>query len=362
MSSRAIFFQSGIRPTATQGGMLFGNGTMYDITDTDNLFWDETNNRLGVGTATPTSRMQIVNTDNTINALQLTGYNNAGAVQTTFNLRASRGTPGGESAVQAGDAIFNFSAGGYGTTAFSGGRLRITGVTSENWTDAAQGAYLQFDTTPTGSATVATRLVIGQQGNVRMGASIPASNGTAVLEFEDGTAPTALGTNSAGLYANDVAGTVEMFAIDEGAAATQISPHNFSLFTPDPAEPAPWDYYSENPYTGEIINVDIAGLVRAVEALTGKTFIYRAKLPVTRDWADDQQRNARQRMHAIELWEASDRTTPAPPPPVYKAPPAYLAARIVIEPAKEAVIRAEIDAWKREKPTRGESLGNGRLG
>jgi len=80
------------------------------------------------------------------------------------------------------------------------------------------------------------------------------------------------------LYAKDVAGTGEMFAADAAAAATQLTSHNFTMFEPDPNEKFPWSFYAENKALGAKINVDMARMVRAVEALTGQTFIHYADI------------------------------------------------------------------------------------
>ena len=75
-------------------------------------------------------------------------------------------------------------------------------------------------------------------------------------------------------YGKDVAGTGEAFAADAAANAAQLTPHNFTLFEPDITEVYPWSYYAENKALGIKINVDMAGAIRAIEGLTGKTFIY----------------------------------------------------------------------------------------
>ena len=45
-------------PALTSGSVLFSNGTTI-AQDNANLFWDDTNNRLGIGTATPTAKLHI---------------------------------------------------------------------------------------------------------------------------------------------------------------------------------------------------------------------------------------------------------------------------------------------------------------
>jgi hypothetical protein len=52
-------------PSGVAGAIQFSNGSAF-ASDAANLFWDDINNRLGVGTNAPTSRFQIV-TDDAIN-------------------------------------------------------------------------------------------------------------------------------------------------------------------------------------------------------------------------------------------------------------------------------------------------------
>lgn len=47
--------------TATNGGIVFGNGT-YLTQDATNFFWDDTNNKLGVGTTTPSGLIHVLGT------------------------------------------------------------------------------------------------------------------------------------------------------------------------------------------------------------------------------------------------------------------------------------------------------------
>jgi hypothetical protein len=47
-----------VNPSGVSGAIQFSNGSAF-ASDATNLFWDDTNNRLGVGTNTPTSRLQV---------------------------------------------------------------------------------------------------------------------------------------------------------------------------------------------------------------------------------------------------------------------------------------------------------------
>ena len=98
----------------------------------------------------------------------------------------------------------------------------------------------------------------------------------------ESAAPAAL-ADHAFFYAKDVGGTGEAFAADAAANEAQLTPHAFELFEPDPEEAYPWSYYAENKALGIKINVDMAGAIRAIESLTGKTFIHYEDTPKTMD-------------------------------------------------------------------------------
>ena len=78
------------------------------------------------------------------------------------------------SASQAGDALGSIVARGYGTTGFSpSSRAAIQYYAAENWTDTAQGEYLVFKTTPTGTTSTAEVVRIDPSGNVGIGTRAP---------------------------------------------------------------------------------------------------------------------------------------------------------------------------------------------
>ena len=157
----------------------------------------------------------------------------------------------------------------------------------------------------TGTPTEKVRIV--QDGNILVGGfSLPGA-GTFAILFLGGTAPSSLASNTAGLYANDVAGTVEMFAIGEDGVATQISPHPSDFLATLPVEATgpyafPWAERSFNPYLGKKIQVDMAGLVKAVEQLTGKQFAFVTDLPPAEraDWDTDQEAQRVRRQAEID--------------------------------------------------------------
>jgi len=56
-----------------------------------------------------------------------------------------------------------------------------------------------------------------------------------------------------------------LFAQDGASNVTQISPH-------DPVT-GEWVFYSKNVKTGRVVKVDMERIVKAVEKLTGETFM-----------------------------------------------------------------------------------------
>jgi hypothetical protein len=108
---------------------------------------------------------------------------------------------------------------------------------------------IAFRTSPTGSATV-ERARFTKEGG---------------LHFKELSSNPPSKSGYAAIYAKDTSGTAEMWVMDGAGVATQISPHD-----PDTGE---WIFYSENLRTGQKIRIDMEQAVRAVEELTGETFI-----------------------------------------------------------------------------------------
>lgn len=124
----------------------------------------------------------------------------------------------------------------------------------------SQAGWLGFQTSGT------TRMIINSVGDLLFGTAVsPGGTHGKVMLFADNTGDPTTPTNTAGIYAKDVSGTVEMFAIDEANNATQISPH-------DPLT-GEWVYYSKNLKTGVVKKVNMERLIKAIEGLTGETFL-----------------------------------------------------------------------------------------
>lgn len=90
-----------------------------------------------------------------------------------FELRRANGSAATPTALVAGNNIGNFSAFGYGDTAYSStNRASVALTADENWSDAAQGTRIVFNTTPNGTAAGAAEVMrITNAGFVGIGAT-----------------------------------------------------------------------------------------------------------------------------------------------------------------------------------------------
>jgi len=149
------------------------------------------------GTTTPVTRMTIGPNGNVgigvfftpanLEASNANGATPAGMSFTTtfsnsltslFVGRRARGTGVAPTAVLNSDTLAGYAAAGYGATGFSPTRGGMFVQASENWTDAAQGTRIFFNTTATGTNTPNTKMTIDPSGNVSVGTFTP----TAPLE------------------------------------------------------------------------------------------------------------------------------------------------------------------------------------
>ena len=101
------------------------------------------------------------------------------------------------------------------------------------------------------------------------------------IVITNSSAPTANITNGIALFAVAVAGSHELQARDEAGNVATLTPHNFTLFTPDTSYFYPWSYYARHNARGKEINVDMYGAIKAIERLSGERFIYERSFAPT---------------------------------------------------------------------------------
>ena len=144
-----------------------------------------------------------------------------------------------------------------------------------------------------GSAKISgCSLQVTIRGNVLMGTATPPTTGSpgviVIAQTADGDNPTGMPSNTAGVFAKNVTATAELFTIDEAGNVTQQTPHSFTLFTPHPSYEFPYVYRSSNAHLGLQVEVDMWGAVRAIEALSGKKFIYLAPIDIV-PWTSEKE-------------------------------------------------------------------------
>ena len=124
------------------------------------------------------------------------------------------------------------------------------------------------------------RMRLDSSGNLLLGGSSSPASATRSFAIFNGTAPTGSVTNGVILYAEDVSTSSELKVRDEAGNITTLSPHNFSQIPEGPSEDMAFSYYSEK--DNKYINVDMLAVVRELEKLSGKQFVYTGSKKRTR--------------------------------------------------------------------------------
>ena len=131
----------------------------------------------------------------------------------------------------------------------------------------------------------ANRVTVDASGNVGIGTTSFGTSAAGVIGIKNGTAPSTSPADMVQLFAEDIAASSELRVRDEAGNVTTLGPHDFTLFNPeDPEEEDyedyvfPWSFSSENSKKDVRINVDMYGAIQAIESVTGKQFIFAAKM------------------------------------------------------------------------------------
>ena len=170
-------------PAGSAGQVQFNNGSGGFGADA-NLYWDNTNKRLGIGTSAPQWPLVISSSSP---GITLNGIGNTGVVGANFRAYSSRGTAASPANLQAGEDLGALAFSGFWTgkvdNEFVNGdaRANVSAAATEDWTSAGNnGTALKFFTTPNGSAAQTERMRIDHTGNVGIGTISPTSTLTIV--------------------------------------------------------------------------------------------------------------------------------------------------------------------------------------
>ena len=143
-------------PSGVSGAIQFSNGSAF-ASDASNLFWDDTNNRLGIGTNSPTATGHIVGANNLANsyALKVLNLANQGILSVTNDGFTQIGDFTG--AGYGANLSFLRSSGGTRATTFNQGNQNLS-ITNVNGNVTFQNTPVQV--VGSGSTSATTSLLV----------------------------------------------------------------------------------------------------------------------------------------------------------------------------------------------------------
>jgi hypothetical protein len=215
---------TGTATAFTAGSVVFAGASGIYTQDNAHLFFDDTNNRLGINTATPQTQLTIVSNTQTVTPtgtlpagtdIYIVGADAANTRITqdaygtgnypAYTGRQARGTAAAPTASQTDDILVEVTGRGYGASAFSTSSVvRIDLEAAENFTNTAQGTYISFHTSALGAATAVEKFRMGPSGQWGIGG---ATYGTSGYSFVSGGASAAPSWSQVSLTAG-VTGTL----------------------------------------------------------------------------------------------------------------------------------------------------------
>ena len=166
--------------SGTVGRVLF-EGTGNVVQESANLFWDNTNGRLGIGTSSPGTAIDVQS--NTNSDIRASVSSNDGTIAGAFIVQHARGTIASRTALLANDRLGGFFFSGYNGTNFVNPAALI-GFAGENFSGSVNGGYFGFETTANGGTSRTEKVRINGNGNVLINTTTDAGfkldvNGTA---------------------------------------------------------------------------------------------------------------------------------------------------------------------------------------
>lgn len=191
---------TGTATAFTAGSVVFAGASGVYTQDNANLFWDNTNGRLGIGTSSPEGVFHVQYTGG--GAAIVRRYS-TDANAANVNLQKSRGTSASPTIVASGDIIGNLSFQGYDGSAFRTAAA-IYGEVDGTPGSTDMPGRLTFLTSLDGSATPTERMRITNAGYVGIGTSAPSSSQILTLSSSGTATPANGGLAGLGIINTDV--------------------------------------------------------------------------------------------------------------------------------------------------------------
>jgi hypothetical protein len=224
---------TGTSTAFTTGSVVFAGASGTYTQDNANLFWDDTNNRLGIGTASPVAPLSLysatttslqVTTDGTIaNIISARYSTNTGAAAIT--MRKGRGTLASPTAIASGDQLGQLLFQGYGGTN-NRNLANILGVVDTYTSDTDISTALTFGTSPSGSTTATERMRIDSAGDVGIGTTSPQLRFHAVGGQGAVAAFPTLSANSTAVFENNL--NTKIALVNAGGAGITSSIQSYA--------------------------------------------------------------------------------------------------------------------------------------
>lgn len=183
----------GAIPGATAGSILFAGVGGILAQKNAKLFWNDTLNCLGIGTATPDRPITIFDAVNTTMVRAITGVANALGSGAFFQGAQNSGVACGAD-TRLGGFVFG---GAVDTAGTLNNACSMAAHASESWSSTACGSYMRFDTTLNGTNARAERMRIDNQGSVIVGTAAIATTATGGFLYVPASAGPPTGTPTA---------------------------------------------------------------------------------------------------------------------------------------------------------------------
>ena len=166
---------TGTTTAFTAGSVVFAGASGVYSQDNANLFWDDANNRLGLGTLAPVSLLHV---DGDIGTIARFGASGA------LVLRSAAGTQASPTQIVTSTTLGIVVGRGYDGAAYRDvGNMGF--VSDGTISSTSSPGYIQFSTTPSGSTTAVERARVDSSGNVGIGTVAP--NASAILDVQSTT-------------------------------------------------------------------------------------------------------------------------------------------------------------------------------
>jgi hypothetical protein len=152
-----------------QGTLLAFNTTVWGTNTPSTRMTIDPFGDVGIGTTAPDGALEVSRTGGDA-TMRLSSYANGNTnANPEYSTRFANGTPAAPTAVQSGNIMALWVAGGYGATQFSDVNGGMGVIAQENWTDTAHGTTTAFLATPLGSNNPHLYAAILPSGNVALG-------------------------------------------------------------------------------------------------------------------------------------------------------------------------------------------------